>query len=129
MTIEHAAIWTTDLEKMRRYYVEYFGADSGGKYENSTKGFSSFFLTFDSGCRLEIMQMDTVTERPGQKGRQYLGFAHLAFSVGSDDEVVRLTERLRADGHEVVSEPRHTGDGYFESCVLDPDGNRVEITC
>ena len=128
MRIEHAAIWTADLEGLRQFYMRYFDAVSGQRYENNTKGFSSYFLAFDSGCRLEVMKMEAVSERPGERELQYLGFAHLAFSVGSEDEVVELTERLRADGFNVVSEPRRTGDGYFESCVLDPDGNRVEIT-
>ena len=128
MKIEHAAIWTADLEKLRRFYTGYFDGESGSRYMNPDKGFSSYFLTFDSGCRLEIMSMEAVPDFPGQRGYPYRGFAHLAFSAGSEDRVVRLTERLRRDGFDVVSEPRRTGDGYFESCVLDPDGNRVEIT-
>ncbi|MCX7772969.1 MAG: VOC family protein [Clostridia bacterium] len=127
MKIEHAAIWTENLEKMREFYAVYFGGTSGEKYVNATKGFESYFVRFDSGARLELMKMRTIGHKI-PSGEQWLGFAHLAFSVGSEEEVNRLTEALRRDGFEVIGEPRRTGDGYYESCILDPEGNRVEIT-
>ena len=127
MQIEHVALWTADLERLRKFYETYFGASAGGKYDNSAKRFQSYFLSFASGARLEIMQRPDVlageiSEHPS------LGWAHVAFSLGSEQEVDRLTERLARDGFSVVDGPRRTGDGYYESVVLDPDGNRVEIT-
>lgn len=125
MRIEHAAVWALDLERLRAFYERYFAARAGDRYENPAKGFSSYFLRFDSGARLELMHragLAAAAEPPGA------GWAHLAFAVGSEPEVDALTERLRADGFRVVDGPRRTGDGYYESVVLDPEGNRVEIT-
>jgi lactoylglutathione lyase len=127
MRIEHVALWTADLERLRQFYETYFEARAGGKYENPVKRFQSYFLSFPSGARLEIMQRPDVV--PGEESEQpTLGWAHVAFSLGSEQEVDRLTERLARDGFSVVDGPRRTGDGYYESVVLDPDGNRVEIT-
>ncbi|MEL6268456.1 MAG: VOC family protein [Chloroflexota bacterium] len=125
MRIEHVALWTHDLERSRTFYETYFGATSGQKYTNNEKQFSSYFLTFDSGARLELMQMSGIPEGPRE---QVMGWIHIALSVGSEDAVNALTERLRADGYTIESEPHTTGDDYYESVVLDPDGNRVEIT-
>lgn len=124
MRIEHAALYVADLERARDFYTRYFGAVSGPRYHNAAKGFTSYFLRFDGGARLELMHQG---DRPAPCG-DTLGYAHLAFSVGDPQTVRALTERLRADGWPVVSEPRTTGDGYFESAVLDPEGNRIEIT-
>lgn len=128
MKIEHIAIWTSDIERLKLFYTEYFGCTSGSKYINSTKSFESYFLMFDSGCRLELMQMPSIPLNLNNSFSQYLGLIHFAVSVGSEENVDELTARLRSDGYEIVGEPRATGDGYYESCILDPDGNRIEIT-
>lgn len=128
MKIEHIAIWTNDIERLKDFYVKYFNAKAGEKYINKTKNFESYFLSFDEGCRLEIMQMPTIPHNLNNIYDQYLGLIHLAISVGSKSKVISLTEELRKDGYEVIGEPRMTGDGYFESVVLDPDKNRIEIT-
>lgn len=124
MKIEHIAIWSEDIERLKTFYVKYFNAESNEKYKNDDKDFESYFLTFDQGARLELMK------KPGlvSHDRFYTGFAHLAMSVGTIFNVMKLTQKIKDDGYKVISEPRQTGDGYFESLVLDPDGNRVEIT-
>jgi lactoylglutathione lyase len=125
MRIEHAAIWAKDLEKMKTFYCIYFQGSASEKYTNSQKQFSSYFISFESGTRLEIMH------RPGlEKSPQSIkyGLVHLAFSAGSKESVDRLTERLRDDGYTITGNPRTTGDGYYESVVLDPEGNQLEIT-
>jgi lactoylglutathione lyase len=124
--LEHAAIWTDDLERLREFYERYFGASAGPLYENAAHGFRSYFLDL-GGVRLELMQMAGVAARP-QEGEQRLGFAHLAFALGSEEAVDALTARLQADGYTVLDAPRRTGDGYYESVVADPDGNRLELT-
>jgi lactoylglutathione lyase len=126
--IEHIAIWTSDLERLKHFYTHYFQARPGSKYHNSKTGFESYFLSFSSGARLEIMHRPTVTGERSDGGVQTLGYAHISFSVGSQEQVDALTDRLRRDGYAVLDGPRLTGDGYYESQVSDPDGNRVEIT-
>jgi lactoylglutathione lyase len=117
--IEHVALWTDDLERSRAWYERWLGGRAGELYVNETRGFSSYFVEFDGGARLELMRM------PGQD----LGLrAHVAFALGSRERVDSLTEELRAAGVAVLDEPRTTGDGYYESVVADPDGNRVELT-
>lgn len=128
MKIEHIAIWVKDLEKSRIFYETYFDAKSNYRYLNSKREFSSYFLTFDGATRLELMQMPTIPESLNNPLKQYIGFIHLAMSVGSKEKVIRLTNRLADDGYEVLDGPRYTGDGYFESTVLDPEKNRIEIT-
>lgn len=128
MKIEHIAIWTPDLERAKEFYLRYFQAKAGEKYSNPGKQFESYFLVFGEGSRLELMTKASNLNDPGDTEKNIVGYSHLAFSTGSPEEVVRLTEQLRVDGFSVVSEPRTTGDGYYESVVLDPDGNRVEIT-
>ncbi len=125
MKIEHLAIWTSDLDNLRSFYEKYFGAVSGSKYHNPVKSFESYFLSFGDGARLELMCKPGL--QPGTPSER-TGLAHLAVSVGSEQDVVALTERLRQDGFTIAGEARVTGDGYFESVVLDPDGNRIEIT-
>ena len=128
MNIEHVAIWIDDLESMREFYVTYFDMVSNEKYTNVQKGFTSYFLTFgENRTRLELMNRPDVTEQPFNRGF-HKGIAHLAISVGDKETVRLLTERLRTDRYEVVGEPRTTGDGYYESVVLDPEGNHIEIT-
>ncbi len=127
MKIEHVALWTQNLEGMRDFYVEFFGGKSNEKYINPKKGFESYFITFNSGARLEIMRQAAIPANRNDVDEQYIGLIHVAMSVGSRAGVDELTNELRAAGYRVVSEARETGDGYYESCVLDPDGNRVEI--
>ncbi|ADB39087.1 VOC family protein [Spirosoma linguale] len=128
MKIEHLAIWVRDLEPMRIFYETYFLASSNDKYVNATKGFSSYFLTFPAGgARLEIMQMAGIPESKNNALAQFTGLIHFAISVGSEAAVDTLTNRLRADGYKVIGEPRRTGDGYYESIILDPEENRIEI--
>ena len=126
--IEHIALWTNDLERLTSFYQTYFGASAGPKYINPRTRFESYFLTFSSGARLEIMSTPKITEPKGEPGILRPGYAHLALSVGSEEQVVALTRKLEAAGCQIFSQPRTTGDDYFESVVLDPDGNLVEIT-
>lgn len=125
VAITHIALYTKDLEKSRNFYVTYFNGNCSELYKNKS-GFSSYFVSFDSGVRLEIMNHVELETRPVMD--KVNGLSHIAFSVGSEENVLALTERIVADGYELYSPPRQTGDGYFESCVADPDGNRVEIT-
>lgn len=128
MNITHIAIWTPNIEKLKRFYEKYFLARAGELYENHQKQFSSYFLRFDDECTLEIMTKPKLTGGEGKENLSRAGFAHMAFSVGNRTSVDNLTERLRRDGYRVVSDPRNTGDGYYESVVADPDGNIIEIT-
>jgi lactoylglutathione lyase len=127
MKIEHMAIWTGDIERMRKFYETYFGATSNARYVNAVKQFESYFLSFPEGARLEIMHSPGI--QPREHGDlQWSGYAHLAFSVGSREQVDALTGQLQRDGYRLLDGPRVTGDGYYESLFLDPDGNRIEIT-
>jgi len=129
MTLEHVAIWTNDLEVLREYYTKYFGGLSNDKYRNAKTNFESYFLTFESGARLELMTRpnipsntnDTVTD-------QHLGIIHLAFGVARVEEVDKKAQELQNNGFKILSGPRKTGDGYYEFETLDPDHNRVEVT-
>jgi lactoylglutathione lyase len=125
--LEHVALWTPDLERARSFYERYFGGRPNDRYENPTYGFASYFLTFPGGSRLELMQMPGIAARELPPEIQAMGLVHLAFCPGDETAVEELTERLRADGYAVIGEARRTGDGYYESTVLDPDGNRLEI--
>ena len=126
MQIDHIALYATDIEAMRNFYIKYFNAKSSNIYHNLKTDFKSYFLTFNSGARLELMSRPEISGR--QKPIFESGFIHLAFSVGSKQAVDDLTAALKSDGFEVISGPRTTGDGYYESCVLDPEGNQIEIT-
>ena len=128
MHIEHIAIWTHRLENLKAFYETYFGAMAGEKYVNPRTSFESYFLTFEGGARLELMRMPSIPASLNNVETQFTGLIHFALSVGSEEAVDQLTARLRADGYRVLDGPRRTGDGYYESVVLDPDGNRVEIT-
>jgi lactoylglutathione lyase len=127
MKIDHIAIWTTDLEGMRNFYMHYFDASSSAGYYNHSKEFRSYFLSFNGNCRLELMQMPSILKSKNDLYKQYLGLVHFAINVGSRQKVDELTRQLREDGFEVLSPPRTTGDGYYESVVLDPEKNRIEI--
>ena len=129
MKIEHIAIWAKDIEALKEFYIKYFGAVSNEKYINRKNVFSSYFLVFESGARLEIMQMPTIPDSVNDPYKQFTGFIHLAISVGSEDRVTSLTNELANDGYEILDGPRKTGDDYYESTVLDPEKNRLEITC
>jgi lactoylglutathione lyase len=128
MHIKHVAIWTRDLEQLKAFYETYFEANAGSKYTNASKQFQSYFLTFASGARLELMQIPTIIAELDDRKGQPRGYNHLAFSVGSQERVDALTARLHQDGYQIVGRPRWTGDGYYESRVLDCDGNRIELT-
>jgi lactoylglutathione lyase len=128
MRIDHIAIWTQQLEKMKLFYGKYFDGKAGEKYINPRKNFESYFVVFDSGTRLELMEKLEVNSKLHDDRENYLGITHFAISTGDRNKVELLTEQLRADGYQIIGEPRVTGDGYFESVVLDPDGNKVEIT-
>ena len=126
MRIEHAAMYVKELEKAKDFFIKYFGAVPNEGYHNKNTDFRSYFLSFDEGARLEIMtrpSMDDAEKTPARTG-----LIHLAFSVGSEEKVDELTARLKADGYEVLSGPRTTGDGYYESCVVGIEGNLIEIT-
>ena len=126
MHIAHVAIWTEDLERLSAFYSRFFGAQAGAPYRSSSRPFESVFLEFGSGARLELMRAPGLL-RPAGPGPR-VGLAHVALAAGSREEVDRLSAELEAAGHRVVGRPRTTGDGYYESVVLDPDGNTVEIT-
>ncbi len=128
MKIEHIAIWTEDIELMRNFYQTYFGMSCSGKYENSSKKFTSYFLSFgDNKARIELMNKPDILDMMGKRNL-LKGLAHFAISVGSEANVDKLTERMRIDNYIIEGEPRRTGDGYYESVVLDPEGNCLEIT-
>lgn len=126
MRIEHIAAYVSDLEGAREFFEKYFSADAEKLYHNPKNGFSSYFLTFDDGARLEIMQKSCVDIIDNSTAHS--GYIHMAFSVGSREAVDALTERLRADGYEIASGPRTTGDGYYESVVLGCENILIEIT-
>ena len=158
MRIEHVAIWVNDIDKVCEFYRKYFGGTIHPVYHNPAKQFTSRFITFESGTRLEVMHRPDIgkgaqastmfhvkrsqteeastnsfvdiseVQQVGSEGAQHLGFTHLCFSVGSKEDVDHLTRQMSEDGIQVVGQPRTTGDGYYESVVLDPEGNRVEIT-
>ena len=128
MRIEHVAIWTGNLETLKKFYIKYFNCTAEDKYHNASNDFESYFLSFDNSTRLELMQMPSIPNNLNNPKVQYKGIIHIAISVGSKENVVEITEKLRSDEYTIISEPQTTGDGYFESCVLDPDGNRIEIT-
>lgn len=126
MIIDHIALYVEDLENEKGFFEKYFGGVAGCKYHNEKTGFTSYFISFKDGARLEIMNMPE--SKRFENALKMIGYAHIAFGVGSRKMVNLLTEKLRADGYAVVSEPRTTGDGYYESCVEDGEGNRIEIT-
>lgn len=128
MKIEHIAIWVNNLEKMKAFYMHYFGAVSNQKYRNTRKQFESYFLSFETGARLELMQMPSVPASLNDVYKQFTGLNHFAISVGTEEKVNTLTRQFREDGFEIIDGPRWTGDGYYESVVLDPEKNRIEIT-
>lgn len=126
MRIEHIAMYVHDLERTRDFFIRYFNASANDGYHNQATGFRSYFLTFDDGARLEIMNKPDMSD--DEKGLNRTGYTYLAFSVGSREEVDALTARLQGDGFRVTSGPRTTGDGYYESCIVGMEDNLIEIT-
>ena len=124
MKIHHIAIWTFRLEELREFYIRYFNGTSNEKYINPKKGFESYFIYFDDGAALELMSRTDVQNTPIEENK--LGITHFALSFQSKEDVLRTTEQLRSDGYTIAGEPRTSGDGYFESVILDPDGNRAD---
>jgi lactoylglutathione lyase len=128
MILEHAAIWTNDLEKLKGYYEKFYGAKAGNKYRNESTGFESYFLSFESGARLEIMQRPGIPDNLNDTIHvQYIGIIHLAFRVATRNEVDEKALELSDGGYALLRGPRLTGDGYYEFETLDPDGNRLEV--
>ncbi|WED24312.1 VOC family protein [Vibrio sp. JC009] len=127
MKIEHIAIWCENLERMKLFYQKYFNASSNSKYVNETRGFSSYFLTLPEGARIELMKMDSIDVLPVEAYKQFTGLAHIAFKADSAEKVDNMTQAFIADGFEILNGPRWTGDGYYESVLLDPEGNHLEI--
>ena len=126
MKIEHVAMYVNDLEKTKDFFIKYFEAKANDGYHNKETGFKSYFLCFTDGTRLEIMTSPMIVNRDKDLART--GFIHIAFSVENKEKVDQLTLQLKEDGYKVISGPRNTGDGYYESCVLDIEGNQIEIT-
>ncbi len=124
MHIDHLAIWTSDLEKEKEFYIKYFDCSVNEKYFNPKKKFSSYFISFAGGARIELMKRDDIH---GKRGGDTLGITHFALDTGSREKVNMLTAVLENDGHRIISRPRITGDGYYESVVLDPEGNIIEL--
>lgn len=126
MRIEHIAMYVTDLEKAKDFFVKHFNAVAGEGYHNKATDFRSYFLSFDDGARLELMTKPQMTI--SEKALDHTGYIHVSFSLGSKQAVDELTQRLRDDGYPVASEPRMTGDGYYESCIIGIEGNQIELT-
>lgn len=126
MRIEHIAMYVNDLEGARRFFEQYLDAASNPLYHNQATGFKSYFLTFDDGARLELMYKPHMDD--AEKSLQRTGLIHIAFSVGSREKVDLLTAQMERDGYKVISGPRTTGDGYYESCIIVIEGNQIELT-
>jgi len=125
MIIEHIAIWTNDLEKLKDYYVKFFNGKSNQKYRNPNTLFESYFISFDSGCRLELMTNPDIKEKHSQTN--YIGIVHFAFEVASKAEVDLKAKELEIAGFPILKGPRITGDGYYEFETVDIDGNKIEV--
>ena len=125
MKINHIALYVYDLEKIKLFYEKYFNARANKMYHNIKTGLKTYFLEFDNGSRLEIMSKKDI--KIISKELNNTGYIHVAFSVGSKDNVNKITKQLENDGYKIISQPRITGDGYYESCVLDPENNQIEI--
>jgi len=125
MQINHIALYVNDLEKMKSFYEKYFDAKSNKMYHNKNTGLKTYFLEFNNGCRMEIMtkeDLNSIKKEPNNTG-----YIHVAFSVGTRNKVNDLTKQLENDGYKIISQPRMTGDGYYESCITDPENNQIEI--
>ncbi len=125
MEIDHIAIYVSNLEVVKDFFIAYFRAEANEMYHNPKTGLRSYFLSFDNGCRIEIMSRPEVHETVFDEFRA--GFIHLSFSVGGRKAVDTLTARLEEDGYVVLSGPRMTGDGYYESCIKGIENLLIEI--
>jgi lactoylglutathione lyase len=129
MTLDHVAIWTSQLEELKDFYMKYFRGTANEKYINKDTGFESYFLTFDSGSRLEIMQKPGIPENLNDPvDKQYQGIIHLSFAMENMDQVLQKWQEMEKEGFRILRGPRKTGDGYFEFETLDPDNNRIEVS-
>ena len=126
MKINHVALYVTDLESARDFFVKYLGGRSSDVYHNPRTHFRSYFLSFGDGARLELMTRPEIED--SEKPPMRAGYVHVSFSLGSREAVDALTQRLREDGYRLLDGPRTTGDGYYESCVVGIEGNLVELT-
>lgn len=126
MKIEHIALYVNDLEKARDFFVNYLNGTSNTGYHNPKTDFRSYFISFEDGARLELMHKPEMSDN--EKHLNRTGYAHVAFSLGSKEKVDSLTAKLKSDGYEVISGPRTTGDGYYESCIVAIEGNQIEFT-
>ena len=126
MHIEHIAMYVNDIESTKDFFVKYFHATANKGYHNQTTNFRSYFLSFDDGARLEIMNKPIMEDV--EKTLTRTGYIHIAFSLGSKEAVNELTERLKNDGFHIISGPRTTGDGYYESCIIGIESNQIELT-
>lgn len=126
MNINHIAMYVDDLEGAKSFFEKYFGAKANTLYHNKTSGLRTYFLSFNGGAKLEIMNKPPMSSRENQFTQK--GYNHIAFSVGSKEKVDELTSILQSDGYELIREPRITGDGYYESCIVCFEGNLIEIT-
>jgi lactoylglutathione lyase len=124
MHIDHIAIWTLDVDRLKDFYIRHFSCSVSDLYVNTKKHFSSYFLSFDSGARIEIMKRDDITQ---QQSTQMIGLAHFAIRLVNANHVDELTETLRKQGVSILGNPSVTGDGYYESVICDPDGNQIEL--
>lgn len=125
MHIDHLAIWTNDLERLKDFYAGFFNCKVSDRYDNEQKQFSSYFLSFQNGARLEIIKRHDVT---ASNDKEVIGLAHFAIRLESPDQVKSMTRKFEEAGIIIESRPRTTGDGYYESVILDPDNNRIELT-
>lgn len=126
MKIEHISMYVNDFEAAREFFIRYLGGRSDDGYHNAKTGFRSYFISFEDGARLEIMNKPGLSDPDKDPNRT--GYAHIAFSLGSKEAVDSLSSQLKSDGFEIVSGPRITGDGYYESCIVAIEDNRIEIT-
>ena len=126
MKIEHVAMFVNDLENAKKFFVDFLGGVSNNGYHNEKTGFKSYFISFEDGARLEIMNRPDMSD--DKKNQNRTGYAHIAFSLGSKEKVDELTERLGKAGFKISSGPRTTGDGYYESCIVAVEGNQIELT-
>ncbi len=124
MKLDHIAIWVEDLEKMKNFYLQFFDCKCSEKYINPAKNFQSYFLTFKDLSKIELMH----NPKKNKKANDLLGYAHLAIRLKTKKEIDILTEKIKQNGYKIVSGPRVTGDGYYETSFLDPESNIIEIT-
>jgi len=126
MKLDHLAITVSDLERTKNFFVKYFNCKLGKDYHNPRTGLHSCFVSFEGETRLELMRWDDIDFAP--KHLQEKTYFHLSVSVGNKEEVDAMTARLQTDGYAVKSNPRTTGDGYYESVIVPFDSIELEIT-